>query len=437
MPRWYRGYEARGKLPPKLQQLRGFIQYQRLGDVIPVVRVERAPGKQYYLFLGIEHEVFGELPESLRGVLGNAKFLGHPFDEPFTLEQIRSMVSGEVAVHDYTRLLPFRQTVCPPIVAGDGAAERDDEGEQAIDDSDRWQTLVHVLSALGAGPVATLQHIWHELGGSSARSLTRTLRLLGYLETDPTGRRWEMAPTAFVSISHGPYADAVLLCGRRDQRLVSALAAAFQVEHVMQPGGNGPAACIIHGATLDELTQTAAAHGVHARAVAHAGERLAQHLPSLAEWVERLEVIPGVHPERFSIARYDGRDFTPVVFHREQSGLYQLSSRRDWGAAGGAGDAQHALLYHAPSGRWFRGDWHGMRFAAIDWAGIACPIQADPATGWLRVAAQRRWPELYERALILASGRLPVWREGGWEYEGISPGMIDTLTPKLNLVREE
>ncbi|MBU6333944.1 MAG: hypothetical protein KGS47_06025 [Chloroflexi bacterium] len=438
MPRWYRAYEAHGRLKLKLDQLRGLIERQRMGDVVPVLRVERAPGNQYYLFLGIEHETIGEMPEWVRDVLDRANFLGRPIDKPFTLDEIRSMVGSEVVVHDYMRLLPFHRTDRPPIAAADGAAELDEGHPQAIDESDRCQTFVQLLSALGSGSIATLQRIWHELGGGPGRSLTRMLRLLGYLETDRTGRHWAMAPTVFVPIAHGPHAGAVLLCGRRDQRLVAALAAAFQVEHVMQPHGVGPAACIIHDATPAALVRTAAEQRVTARAMDDLGARLARALPDLGGWVERLEHIPGVHPGRFSVARYDGREFAPVAFSSGQSGLYDLRTRHSRGEPTAQDRAvEYTLLYHAPTGRWLRGDWHGMRYAAIDWAGIACPIQYDPATGWLRVDAQRRWPELYERALVLATGRLPTWRNDGWEYEGIDPQLIATLTPKLNLVREE
>ncbi len=55
----------------------------------------------------------------------------------------------------------------------------------------------------------------------------------------------------------------------------------------------------------------------------------------------------------------------------------------------------------------------------------------------LAVLLSWRWPELYERTLVLASGRLPD-RSGGWlRFDDIDPRLLETLAKKLRLRVED
>src|SRR2546428_1873037 len=49
--------------------------------------------------------------------------------------------------------------------------------------------------------------------------------------------------------------------------------------------------------------------------------------------------------------------------------------------------------------------------------GSPCPVLYEPAMGRLAIPLDWRWPELYERVLVLASGQLPVHRNPWLIYE--------------------
>jgi hypothetical protein len=55
----------------------------------------------------------------------------------------------------------------------------------------------------------------------------------------------------------------------------------------------------------------------------------------------------------------------------------------------------------------------------------------------LAIPLEQRWPEIYERALVLASGQLSTYRrtEQNWclVYERISPKLATQLTSKLGI----
>ena len=63
----------------------------------------------------------------------------------------------------------------------------------------------------------------------------------------------------------------------------------------------------------------------------------------------------------------------------------------------------------------------------------------DYSTNDLLIPVDERWPLLYERALVLASGNLPARADNPrWlKYSGISSELVQLLTKKLNVsIRE-
>lgn len=98
---------------------------------------------------------------------------------------------------------------------------------------------------------------------------------------------------------------------------------------------------------------------------------------------------------------------------------------------------EYTLYYDEDTQRWLRADWYGLRFLARYEAGQSCPVQYGSTTSQFAVPLEWRWPELYERALVLASGRLPR-RQSGWLiYDGVGRELVDALRGKLRLDVEE
>lgn len=64
-------------------------------------------------------------------------------------------------------------------------------------------------------------------------------------------------------------------------------------------------------------------------------------------------------------------------------------------------------------------------------------VQYNSTLGQLAVPLDWRWPEIYERALVLGSGRLPTYRAGWLVYEAINLEMLEEFSRKLNLDIQE
>ena len=93
----------------------------------------------------------------------------------------------------------------------------------------------------------------------------------------------------------------------------------------------------------------------------------------------------------------------------------------------------YTLFYDPATTRWQQGDWYGLRFLARRTAGERCPVHYDSHSQKLAIPQVWRWPELYERALVLASGHLPSWSKEWLVYEAIGAPLLTVLSGKLGL----
>lgn len=225
-----------------------------------------------------------------------------------------------------------------------------------------------------------------------------------------------------------------VLCGERDPAVLSVLRRAASVTEQPQPYGDAPARVLIMTSDVEsllgELRANDAVRGARADAVA---ARLAAALPSLERWQDSLSPVPEVKPELYDVRRYrDGAFVEGVV---EGSGFYELWPREARGPRAQRPAAR--LFYDAARARWLAGDWYGLRYLALVHEGRACPAHCDVFSGRLAIPDAWRPPALYERALVLASGRLPE-RRGAWlYYDDVEPAVLTHLTAKLHLTLQE
>jgi hypothetical protein len=95
----------------------------------------------------------------------------------------------------------------------------------------------------------------------------------------------------------------------------------------------------------------------------------------------------------------------------------------------------YSYFYEADTQTWRKGDWYGLRFLDLYHSKVLqdCHYRADQKQ--LQVCYHQRWPQLYERALVLASGYLPqVSSDRLWlRYHNITPELTSCLTQKLSL----
>ena len=98
---------------------------------------------------------------------------------------------------------------------------------------------------------------------------------------------------------------------------------------------------------------------------------------------------------------------------------------------------QLSLFYDAEYEQWLQADWYDLRFLAFQTIGNTnSEVVYRPGSAELLVPLAERWPLLYERALVLASGLLPsISTDREWlKYQGISRELCTLLADKLNLL---
>lgn len=441
MPRWYKGFRCGGIKPTVLlRNIAEYVKVHDLGHFIPLVRVEKhARGGGFYVFLAIESAEIGQIPERVQSIISQ-KWLGQPLDPPFSFAEIRKMVGAEHLVNDYVRLLPYERSPAFP------SADPFDDVEEATQTShlpshvmrtQQYDRLILWMSAIGRGSWLALQQTWQRLGESDhAAQMLRYLRLLGHIETSLDRKRWAITPSVVFPITHGVHAGDWVLSGRRDTALLQQLQESVNLVFVPQEYGNGPATIYLRSFDDKQVFDKLKSIDRITIQPEQAGVRLARLLPPLEQWKASLEALQGVRPHAYRTKIFNGKTFVEISFDGKR-GLYEFWSLSDHALKQADLRPQYTLYFDEDTQRWVRADWYGLRFLARYETGQSCPIQYHATTHQLAVPNKWRWPELYERALVLASGRMPLYRNGWLIYDGISRELIDGLRDKLRLEIEE
>lgn len=442
MPRWYKGFRCGGIKPETLvERIEKQVQQNDLGHLVPVVRLEkRARPNGYYLFLGIESPVIGQIPEAVQSLLLCSPSIGDPIPEPFTFDQIRSMVGAEHSVRDYVRLIPYIRHSPSPV--SDPFEESDREEKTVACDeiasrTQQYDRFLAWLSATGQGSWQVFQHALQSLGIiDSPQYVLRRLRLLGHIETSIDRKRWTAAPSVIFPIISGDRAGQWVLCGQRTTHLLHHFYQRTRVEILPQSNGDGPATVYIDTNSADDLARSLETAGQKVYQVEQAGLTLARILPSLDDWKRTLEPLQGIRPHDCTLKRFTGNAFVEVHFSGE-SGLYELWPLNVHSAGRAPVRPDYTLYYDATEDRWLRADWYGLRFLARCDAGQRCPVRFSSERNQLAVPVDWRWPEIYERVLVLSSGRLPSRHNGWLIYEYVGTELVNELRDKLQLIDEE
>ncbi|WP_407538661.1 hypothetical protein Q0M94_10795 [Deinococcus radiomollis] len=398
--RWYQAYSTFGRAPQVIEEVARFIRNEKLVDTVVSLRVERAAGQQFFLFLTLETEHWGTLSEEVQDTLSECKHLRSPIPEAFTLEQIASMVSGDLQLKSLGQSLEYRR-----VIRETYEDPFDTEARVLLMDAElpdgAGEKLLWFLSASGSGSWPTFRNACSALGmdGSQATRLARHLRLLGHLEV-LAGGRWTVAPPAVVEVELTAGGVRRYLTGARDARLAEGDSSDSQAggpdfRQVKDPGER--------------------------RVLHHPGQRLAERLPDSAGFRQTLEVLGSVNAHALTVQRFDGQRFTPCDDVAED-GLYALTLPD--------GRTIHAL---GSNQTWRRGEFFALRFLALEAMGLLGPWRYAAASQELAVRHEERPPELYERCLVLSSGHLPEHRGGWLVYRQVPIPLVDRLATLLGL----
>jgi ribosomal protein S10 len=342
---------------------------------------------------------------------------------------------------DWSRLpyrLPERLPVVDPFdVRTPVAAQSPEDGLAEALVHDR---LLLWLSTAGAGSWAVFHSACRILGierdgaGREAQRTMRKLRLLGHIETSRDGARWSVAPTVLARTSGAHEASMVYaLCGARDLDLLARLGRVGDLGTLQQGVAAAPSAVTLHldGRAGGSIEQRLAAAALAGRVLVRddAPLTLARLLPSTTGWIELLEPLRALQPSLYDCARFDGDHFIEEPFIGK-SGFYEL--REPQGPGVGVAVRPTHAFYGADRHVWVRADWYGLRFLSRIADGQRCPVRWDPATQLCTIPSDWRWPEIYERVLVLATGRLPSFPDPRRiVYGGVTSSLLAVLADKI------
>ena len=428
--RWYAGFSCRGKPHEVLALITRKVQEFNLSHLVPLVRVEKKAKGQFYVFVAIESELPGQFPPAFKQYL-------HPLPcfnyvavkgvSSFTYEQIKPMVGSAHKVEDYTNPIPYLEP----------QPRRQVDPFSGFEESDRASNpnlinLLDWLSARGNGSWATFQNVCQSLAIEHPNRVLRKLKLLGYIETSANGKKWAIAPTALVPLNSEPENLEFYLCGQQNERLRQELAQFTTLKSEGQTVAFGlPRRKVIFSdrTTYDQLEKLG-------EISIHKPDNIAQHLaeclPTIQEWQASLPGVGGIvksqrHWRRYQSETQEWQDYGLP----DQTGLYEMRREVD------QPHPDRTFFYEAETHTWRQGDWYGLRFLALNHSDMLQECVYHPAQRQLATLAAERWPQLYERALVLASGYLPSQHnthDQNWLiYSNIPSELAYWLTEQLSL----
>ena len=397
--RWYQGYSAYRKADVLIDQLSAYLNQHHLTDTVCGLRMERRPKGEYYFFLTLETDAFGDLPDGVEETLNECPLLGFSAGGPYTLDDIQHMVSGELKMKALGQCITYRR------IRQEGSEDpfsTPDEGVPGSNELSRVaEDLLQYLSSLGHGRWGTVSSVAEALGApGQARRLVRTLQLLGHLELSQNGERWSVTPATIVRQSSPD--------GQELQYMTGARPVHNETERDEQP--NAPAR-LRYLSDEDDFS-----------IIDQPAFKLAEALLTLDEHLRSLETLGGISTVGQQFAVLEGTAFKKVKAP-DHPGLYEIMSAQ--------GRKTTALLGH--DGSWRRGDWYGLRYLDLHASGLLLEAQYNPVSWQFALPADQRPPELYERALVLSSGLLPQWRGEWLVYSNIAPDLATQLSVKLEL----
>lgn len=432
--RWYKGFYYSGNPQELVKQISEQVQRHNLGNFVPLLRVEKGvkARKQFCFFLAIESSQQGEIPTEVKSTLLQLSYFKYPIRGIHSLsyEQIKPMVGVAHDVYEYTNNIPYQPvqklTYTNPFDLVESASIIDNSFIDINAIYPRYEELIYLLSALGSGTWESFRKICSTLNIDEPKRVIRRLRLLGYIEFSPDGYRWSISPTTIVKIPSKYDFQEFILCGSRSINLLKNLKQKIALELINQPRKEAPSCIRIQADSLSSIPHLVEQLS-NDFSIINAGEvskRLANLLPDLPTWKQSLRNLQGIVPSLYEWKLFDGKDFVSCALPRE-TGLYQMYNIKI------SDSPLHTLFYE--NGCWFQGDWYGLRFLAVQHLGQPCIAHYEVETKRLAIPVSQRLPEIYERALVLASGILPQYSKAWLFYENVDRDVMWQICYKLHI----
>lgn len=481
MTRWYKGYRCKGD-PERIRDvIVKQVHENDLARFVPSVKPEKIKKKrtqnasrnsvssrrkqsciEFYLFIAIESDEIGQIPSIVSSSLiqflkqREQEYRGRLYQliqweipEGFIYEEIKGMAEADFDVYNFTQSIPYQPQHKEQL--DDNPFERldtDDESsgiERIATNSISYEKLLYLLSTLGQGTWDLFKKVCQALNLENPGAIRRRFKLLGHLEVSSNGRYWSIAPTALVKVRSDSGNQEFILCGQQNRNLLQELEKNF-VDLKEEKQVNAPRCVrLVLPETKDVCSIIDKVTNENGLVITNAGNAaitLADILPDLEQWHENLPNLEGVRPYAYSLKRFDGKEFVECAFS-DETGMYELWPLEEKQFFRGVqlNRPIQTLFYHADTNTWRQGDWYGLRFLALYYSDQKNVAYYDSASSRLAVPYSQRFPELYERALVLASGLLPSYQETEqnrwWIYENVEQQLAEKLTQKLHITLAE
>ncbi len=434
--RWYTGFTYTGNSKKLVEQISEQVQRHNLSKFVPLMRVQKGAKRgMFYFFLAIESPQRGEIPTEVQSILLKLSFFTYPIkgNPSFAYEQIKRFVGVAHEVCDYTNPIPYEPAQKgiydnPFDLIAFPQNSRSSPDIEAL--SQRYEQLLYWLSALGSGTWESFKKACDALELEEPKRILRRFRLLGHIESSLDGLRWSTAPTALVEVRSESDSQEFILCGQRSKHLFEKLQQYATVKVSNQLMGDAPPDVHLQLDSLEKLDYTVEQvrnqFGITIINAGNASLKLATVLPNLTTWKQGLRRLQGIVPSLYEWKCFDGNDFVECSFCGI-TGMYQMFPTEE------SARPRLTLFYDSETNTWRQGDWYGLRFLALQHSGFECIARYDRASWRLAIPVSQRWPEIYERALVLASGQLPTYQNSWLVYENVPMEVISLLTDKLNV----
>jgi hypothetical protein len=443
MERRYIGVQTVGQPRRVIDTISRVVKNHNLARTIPVIKVEKKARGQFYVFLAIEGLEGQYLPESIKTVLRESGLTRQP-TPPLELSEIKFMVSGADIEIEGLSALTYKSKwtldLGDPFDSFSTSAAQDNEEDEQLEA--RYNQLLYWLSATAEGSWSTFANACQTLNlvkeNMPAQRIQRRLMLLGHFECSTDGKRWTICPPTFVRDPNN--SEMSYLCGARTPKLIDETTKHWNIEKSAQPYYQAPACLRAACGELPENKEFQLNSSQSIFVTGNASSKLAYALPTLEGWMDTLASVDRLSTTQYSIEVWNGEEYVPCYDCIEknnqyvgQSGMYRLTR------AEGSNSYSMNLYLDRERQRWLKGDWYGLRFLALHAAGAECKAIRDIGADTLIIPVSAHLPMLYERALVLATGRLPS-RSDDYEwlkYEGASDELAQMLIEKLNFQIEE
>ncbi|MBE9222607.1 hypothetical protein IQ215_07840 [Cyanobacterium stanieri LEGE 03274] len=454
--RYYLGFCYKGDAQKLIEVISQQINEYDLSKLIPLLRVEKKDKKNkrgsFYFFLAIDNVDNPQLKIKYQQfkdkilVLSYFYYPAVPKGTPnnFSYEQIKSMVGNAHDVLDYTNPIPYQKNQEKDIQSNPFTFDFTPAYLLNGSEEKKYQHLLYWLSSIGNCSWQLFKQTCELLNLKNPQRIIRRLKLLGHIEISDDGKKCFINPPIIIKILSNSEEEKFILCGQRNQKLISILTNYGEIIYSSHPLKNAPYTIEIkfnHSLDLKNIIQEIKTR--YNLVIYYSDLTICQleNLPNFEQWFENLPTLLGIIPSLYDWKYLVNNDFTDCL-NPDKTGMYQMfkhNQEKSLDAINSLKIKPVATLFYDRDKQYFKqGNWYGLRFLTLKKNNEPILWKYDVNKKRLAIPYSQRLPELYERLLVLSSGILPSYSktedENIWLiYENISEQLLDILIKKLSL----